>query len=251
MNPERAGWPPRDRPQPRPQKIIPFPSGPGKSKKESLPEVIELELRHFHHRLPPDLLRKQEFDPGVRLKFESSEILALVAAVKPTIPISKIAAQLPDLFVGSITAENDLEIFFPWKEIAALVCRCGLPHKSRTDGTELEGAEKAASPWANRKLGQGGPKIAPPPHLSEVRASETTARDEKRAALNARKKSWFHREHVSHRKTDSRPVEKGESKDSESSQEDLKREIHALREELAKAQRERDEAIKDLTKGAD
>ena len=201
---------------------------------ESVPDQIELELRHFLHRIPPEFLNQGEPDLSRLLKFKTSEIMTLIAQGKIMIPVSVIAGQMPDLFSVKISAENDVQVFFPWQRVADLIA---ISESQRSRVTQTTPIYEPI--FANRVVGQVQPeatKVLPPPHLREAGDARPTEQEQRRAALNARKQAWF-----SGSTGAAQPEIKGESP--EASNALLHEEIESLRAELIKTRKERDEAL--------
>jgi len=207
------------------------------------PEEILLELSLFYPRIPPEFLASTPPDLKRALKFKIAEIKDLIAQGKITVPLSRIVEQVPEIFSVKISKENDVEVFFPWKKVAHLVGApdIGAGNSSENSATgeaaslqnQLVGHPPTKSPftrtWSNRSQGES----SAPAHLREGQPEEAKTTEQKREALHARKRAWFRNQNEG----SVSPSPEG------GTEAELRKEIEALRGELAKAQKERDEAL--------
>jgi len=237
--------PPGIRPVSRPKTgpATPVASTQKPSEPVAAPEEIRLELSVFYPRIPPEFLKAGPADLTRVLKFKIAEIRTLITQGKLTIPLSRIAEQVPEIFSVSISSQNDVEVFFPWKRVAHLVGapEIGSEKNSGFDGQpeapardQIVGHPPSKSPFTRTWSNRPKTEALPPIHLREGTAEDAIMSEQKRAALHARKRAWFRNN-----------AEAKENQQTEGGQsvETLRKEIEALRGELIKTQQERDEAL--------
>ena len=142
----------RPTPSPASTRFAPPQRAPERS--GALPSEIVLTLGDILSHVPTQFLKTGMHDAKRELRFATGELTSDIARGRPTVPLSRIAAQCPDVFHSDIPAEGDLQVRLPLQK---LLDQLGL-QTSRVVPQPAPVVEKAGAP-AGGAAGNGEPCI--------------------------------------------------------------------------------------------
>ena len=134
---------------------------------------VRLELGDFLHRIPLNLLRPGQHHVGTELRFNISELSALIAKGQTTVNLAEIYRRAPTIFRSEVRATDNIEIRFPWQKLLNLVKEADAGGKNGLSRATAESlGQKLRSRRPTRNILSAAPAPAPAPAPEPNAAAE-------------------------------------------------------------------------------